>query len=250
MLKVLSLGFVFKSIRLSMNKREKQKAKIKRLSCFQMFLRPLFLRLTVVSLSKRIFPIRSITFKEPIKRKILSRINTVLNETKSSETANSDGESGTVACLNNELILSARTVKFPFHYRCLLEQQLGICSDRSVSNAEWIDLYEIVGQSTKPVFASITMLVCDQLKHVQRGKSLFHFIEQTHPDLLISTPTTPMIYMNLLGQNFFSITGKKHREDFSTNQNELIRVYQNYVQKRKQVSEKVRIPFSSFLIQI
>lgn len=234
-----------------MNKKKQQKEKkMKSFSCFQMFLRPLFLRLTVVSLSKRILPIRSIMYKEPLKRKILSRINITLNEPKSKETSDSDSESITIACLNNELILSARLVKFPFHYRCLLEQQLGICSDRTVSNAEWKELYDVVGQSTKPVFASITMLVCDQLKHVQRGKSLFHFIEQTHPDLLTSTPTTPMTYMNLLAQNFFSITGKKHREDFSTNQNEIIRVYQNYVQKRKNVSKTLNMSPTHFLIQI
>ena len=180
-----------------------------------MFLRPLIFRLTLVSLSRRLLPMRSVTSNELMKRKILTRINTFLNEPKANDLpAATDGEVATITCLNNELILSPRMVKFPFHYRCLLEQQLGICSDRLVSTSEWKELYEIVGESTKAVFASVTMLVCDQLEHVQRGQSLFHFIEQTHPELLISTPTTPMTYMNLLAQNFFSITGKKHCEDY------------------------------------
>ena len=35
-------------------------------------------------------------------------------------------DSANITCLNNELILSERMVKFPFHYRCVLEQQLEI----------------------------------------------------------------------------------------------------------------------------
>ena len=67
-------------------------------------------------------------------------------------------------------------VRFPFHYRCLLEQQWAICQDRQVSDNEWEELYNILGETTKPIFPSITMLVCVQLKHIERGRSLFQFI--------------------------------------------------------------------------
>ena len=187
-------------------------------------------------ISKRIPLIRrSITSNEPTKRKILSRMNTIVHETHHDQETDAE----TMACLNNELILSSRMIKFPFHYRCLLEQQFGICTDRYVSKDEWNHLYDLVGESTKPVFASITMLVCVQLKHIQRGQSLFQFIEQFHPHLLISTPTTPITYMNLLADDFLSISAKKHAEEYSSNENELIRVYDTYVTTRKQVNDTI-----------
>jgi hypothetical protein len=127
-------------------------------------------------------------------------------------------------------------VKFPFHYRCLLEQQLSICQDRWVSNNEWKDLYDIIGETTKPLFASITMLVCVQLKHIERGRSLFEFIEKYHPDLLTSTATTYAAYMNLLAIDFFTRIGKKHGQDYSDYEKELSDVYKKFVKDKKQVN--------------
>jgi hypothetical protein len=60
--------------------------------------------------------IRCINFNDQTKRKILLKINTVLNETENL----GDNNNPNKAFLNNELILSERMVKFPFHYRCLL----------------------------------------------------------------------------------------------------------------------------------
>jgi len=176
--------------------------------------------------------IRHIHPNEQAKRKILLKINTVLHE---SENLN-DSDAANIACLNNELILSERTVKFPFHYRCVIEQQLSICQDRWVSNDEWKELYNIVGEKTKPLFASITMLVCLQIKHIERGRSLFHFIQQYHPDLLTKTATTYSAYMNLLALDFFTLTGKKHGQDYSSHEKELCQVYQKYIKDKKQVN--------------
>lgn len=178
--------------------------------------------------------IRTINYNEQTKRKILLRINTVLNEnenTNESDTAN-------IPCLNSELILSERMVKFPFHYRCVLEQQLSICQDRCVPNNEWNNLYNIVGETTKPLFASITMLVCGQLKHIQRGQSLFQYIQEYHPDLLTTTSTTYAAYMSLLATDFFSLSGKKHREDYSAYEKDIIDVYTKFAEDKKQVKLK------------
>lgn len=164
------------------------------------------------------------------------KINTALTETDSLESGEQHADAETFTCLNNELILSERMIKFPFHYRCVLEQQWEICADRSVSKEEWDELYRVTGDSTKPVFASVTMLVCVQLKHVERGRSLFHYIEQTHPELLKTTPTTCAAYMHLLATDFFTIPAKKHGEDYSPNEEELLRVYETYTKRREQVS--------------
>ena len=102
-----------------------------------------------------------------------------------------------------------KTVKFPFNYRCLLEQQLAVCQDRWVSENEWNQLYNIVGQATKPLFASVTLLVCVQLQHIDRGRSLYQFVQQHHPELLKSTSTTYSTYMNLLALQFFSYNQKQ-----------------------------------------
>jgi hypothetical protein len=175
--------------------------------------------------------IRSININEQTKRKILLKMNTVLNE---NENLN-DSDTTNLTRLNNELILSERMVKFPFHYRCILEQQLSICQDRWVPNNEWNDLYNIIGQSTKPLFASITILVCVQLKHIERGRSLFEYIQQYHPDLLTSTSTTCAAYMNLLALDFFTLNGKKHGQDYSVYEKEICDVYKNFVKDKKQV---------------
>lgn len=180
--------------------------------------------------------IRPFNYNEQTKRKILLKINTVLNgndQSNNSDTTN-------ITCLNNELILSERMVKFPFHYRCVLEQQFSICQDRWVSINEWNDLYHVIGQSTKPVFASVTMLVCEQLKHIQRGRSLFEYLEKTHPDLLISTSTTYTSYMNLLATDFFNKIDKKHGKDYSIYEKDIIDVYNKYVKDKKQVKYYTR----------
>jgi len=189
----------------------------------------------ILSLSNHrpsIYPIRHINFNEQTKRKILLKINTVLNE---NENLN-ESDATNIACLNNELILSERMVKFPFHYRCVLEQQLSICQDRWVSHNEWKELYDIIGETTKPLFASITMLVCVQLKHIERGRSLFEFIEKYHPDLLISTATTYAAYMNLLAIDFFTRIGKKHGQEYSVYEKELSDLYKKFVKDKKQVN--------------
>jgi hypothetical protein len=196
-----------------------------------------------ISLSKRLpwvestnyEQIRQINHSEQNKRKILMKINTALKETDPSETGEQHADTETFACLNNELILSERMIKFPFHYRCVLEQQWGICADRSVSKEEWDELYRVAGESTKPVFASVTMLVCVQLKHVERGRSLFQYVEQNHPELLKKTPTTYAAYMHLLASDFFTIPGKKHGQDYSANEEELLRVYETYAKNRELV---------------
>jgi hypothetical protein len=190
----------------------------------------------IISISKHIklsknIQIRHINSNEQMKRKILLKINTVLNE---NENLN-DSDTSNIACLNNELILSERMVKFPFHYRCLLEQQLSVCQDRWVKTNEWNDLYNIIGETTKPLFASITMLICVQLKHIERGRSLFEYIQNYHPDLLTSTSTTYTAYMNLLALDFFTLTGKKHGQDYSLYEKELCDVYQKFIKDKKQV---------------
>jgi len=162
-------------------------------------------------------------------------MNTVLNENDNFN----DSDTTSFTCLNNELILSERMVKFPFHYRCVLEQQFSICQDRWVSMNEWNDLYHIIGQSTKPVFASITMLVCEQLKHIQRGRSLFEYIEKSHPNLLTTTSTTYAIYMNLLAKDFFNLIGKKHRETYSIYEKDIIDIYMKYIKNNKQVKYNI-----------
>jgi hypothetical protein len=170
------------------------------------------------------------------------KINTVLNE---NENLN-DPDTANIACLNNELIISERMVKFPFHYRCVLEQQFSICPDRWVPKNEWNDLYQIIGESTKPLFASITMLVCVQLKHIERGRSLLEYIQQNHPDLLTSTVTTYAAYMHLLAIDFFTLIGKKHGEDYSRFEKELSDVYQKFVKEKKQVKLIIGIVLSKF----
>jgi len=190
----------------------------------------------IISISKHIelsknIQIRYINSNEQMKRKILLKINTVLNETENLN----DSDTANIACLNNELILSERMVKFPFHYRCLLEQQLSVCQDRWVKTNEWNDLYNIIGETTKPLFASITMLICVQLKHIKRGRSLFEYIQNNHPDLLTSTSTTYTAYMNLLALDFFTLTGKKHGQDYSSYEKELCDVYQKFIKDKKQV---------------
>jgi len=190
----------------------------------------------ILSISNRIelsnnIQIRYINSNEQIKRKILLKINTVLNENQNLN----DSDTANIACLNNELILSERMVKFPFHYRCVLEQQFSVCQDRWVKTNEWNDLYNIVGQTTKPLFASITMLVCVQLKHIERGRSLYEYIQNYHPNLLTSTLTTYAAYMNLLALDFFTLTGKKHGQDYSLYEKELCDVYQKFIKDKKQV---------------
>ncbi|CAF1322323.1 unnamed protein product [Adineta steineri] len=177
--------------------------------------------------------IRHLNLTDQTKRKILLRINTALNENENE--TNTDSHTSNIACLNNELILSERMIKFPFHYRCILEQQLSICQDRWVIANEWKQLYDIVGETTKPLFASITMLVCVQLKHIERGRSLFQFIQQNHPDLLTSTATTYSTYMNLLALDFFISSGKKHEQDYSPYEEELCDIYQKFVKDKKPV---------------
>jgi hypothetical protein len=181
--------------------------------------------------SSKTIQIRHINVNDKTKRKILLKINTVLNETENIN----DFDTANISRLNNELILSERMVKFPFHYRCILEQQLSICQDRWVSNNEWNDLYNTIGETAKPLFASITMLVCVQLKHIERGRSLLKFIQEYHPDLLTSTLTTYATYMNLLALNFFSLTGKKHCQDYSPHEKELCDVYKKYIEDKKSV---------------
>ena len=177
-------------------------------------------------------PIRPTHVPDQLKRKILMKINTVLSESENL----TESDQATIACLNNELILSERMVQFPFHYRCLLEQQFAICPDRWVSHEEWNELYRIVGGSTKPLFASITMLVCVQLKHIERGRSLFDFVEKCHLDLLTSTSTTYANYMALLATDFFSQTGRKHGQDYSIYEKEICDVYERFVKDKKQVT--------------
>ncbi|CAF3334252.1 unnamed protein product [Rotaria sp. Silwood2] len=184
--------------------------------------------------SSKNLQIRHIHSDAPMKRKILLRINTALNETEHFDENSNESDVANITCLNNELILSERMVKFPFHYRCILEQQLAIFQDRRVSNDEWQELYNIVGDTTKPLFASITMLVCVQLKHIERGRSLFEFIQKSYPDLLTSTATTCSAYMNLLSLDFFTLAGKKHGQDYSPYEKELCDVYQKYVKNKKQ----------------
>ncbi|CAF3770156.1 unnamed protein product, partial [Rotaria sordida] len=178
--------------------------------------------------------IRHINIDAPMKRKILLKINTVLNEGQHFDENSNESDITNIACLNNELILSERMVKFPFHYRCILEQQLAICQDRWVSNNEWQELYNVVGETTKPLFASITMLICVQLKHIERGRSLFEFIQKYYPDLLTSTLTTYAAYMNLLSLDFFTLIGKKHGQDYSPYEKELCDIYQKFVKDKKQ----------------
>jgi hypothetical protein len=180
--------------------------------------------------SSKNFQIRSLNFDEQVKRKILLKINTVINDSDTENIA----DLTSVTCLNNELILSERMVKFPYHYRCVLEQQLGICQDRSVSNSEWNELYNIIGETTKPLFASITMLVCVQLKHIQRGRSLFEFIRDHHPDLLTSTATTLAAYMNLLAIDFFTSIGKEHRRDYSPYEKDICDIYKEFFENKNQ----------------
>lgn len=182
-------------------------------------------------LPSMIYPIRHNRSPEQLKRKILMKINTALSD---SENPNESDENN-VACLNNELILSETMVKFPFHYRCVLEQQFAICPDRWVSTDEWKDLHRMLGSATKPLFASITMLVCTQLKHIERGRSLFDFLEKYHPDLLSSTSTTYASYMALLATDFFVQTGRKHGQDYSPYEKEICDVYQRFVKDKKQV---------------
>ena len=245
-------GFVFKSNRMKRPIPERDRGCSSLFFSFQMFLhshRRLLLHLCrhTISLSKRlpsIVPlessryeqIRSISHSDTNKRKILMKINTVLNETNPLEAGEQHADAETFACLSNELILSERMVKFPFHYRCVLEQQWEICSDRAVSKEEWNELYRAVGESTKPVFASVTMLVCAHLKHVERGRSLFHYIEQEHPELLKTTLTTSAAYMHLLASDFFSVPEKKHSQDYSPHEEELSRVHDTFVKRREQVS--------------
>lgn len=194
----------------------------------------------ILALSNHLPSIHSIRHNrspEQLKRKILMKINTALTE---SENPNESDESN-IACLNNELILSERMVKFPFHYRCILEQQFAICSDRWVSTDEWKELYRIIGGSTKPLFASITMLVCAQLKHIERGRSLFDFVEKSHPDLLTSTSTTYATYIALLATDFFVQTGRKHGQEYSPYEKEICDVYQRFVKDKKQVTLAMRV---------
>ena len=66
------------------------------------------------------------------------------------------------------------------------------------------------------------------LKHIERGRSLFEYIQNSHPDLLISTMTTVAAYMNLLALDFFILIGKKHREDYSAYEKELCDVYEKF----------------------
>ena len=188
-------------------------------------------------LPRSIVPVRHMNLNERMKRQILMRINTVLNDNDPTDTPpESDADAATVTCLTNELILSARMVRFPFNYRCILEQQLAICPDRWVSGDEWRELYEMIGEGAKPVFASITMLVCVQLKHVERGRSLLDYVERHHLDLLSSTPMTYAAYMHILAGDFFAVAGKKHAHDYSTHAKELCRVYETFVKQRKQVN--------------
>ena len=188
----------------------------------------------ILALSNHLPSINSIRHNcspEQLKRRILMKINTALSE---SENPNQSDENN-IACLNNELILSERMVKFPFHYRCILEQQFAICPDRWVSTDEWKELYRIIGGSTKPLFASITMLVCTQLKHIERGRSLFDFVEKYHPDLLTATSTTYATYMALLATDFFVQTERKHSQEYSSYEKKICDVYQGFVKDKKQV---------------
>ncbi|UJR31882.1 hypothetical protein I4U23_019356 [Adineta vaga] len=184
--------------------------------------------------SKDIIQIRHSSISEQMKRKILLKINTVLKETDKIDGNITDTDIANIACLNNELILSERMIKFPFHYRCVLEQQLSICPDRWVSIDEWKNLYDVVGETVKPLFGSVTMLVCVQLKHIERGRSLFQFIQEHHSHLLTSTATIYSAYMNLLALDFFTLKGKKHGQDYSLYEKEIYEIYQKYVKDKKQ----------------
>ncbi|CAF0878057.1 unnamed protein product [Adineta ricciae] len=161
-------------------------------------------------------------------------INTVLKQENSGNGDAADSDVANISCLSNELILSERMTKFPFHYRCVLEQQLAICPDRCVSNDEWKDLYNIVGEPVKPLFGSITMLICVQLKHIERGRSLFRFIQEYHPQLLTSSSTTYSTYMSLLALDYFTLKNKKHGQDYSVYEKEIYDIYQNYVKDKNQ----------------
>lgn len=184
--------------------------------------------------------VRHLSITDQTKRRILLKINTALNEGIDAEGMAGDSDTANVACLNNELILSERMVKFPFHYRCLLEQQLAICPDRWVPANEWTDLYNVVGETTKPLFASITMLVCVQLKHVERGRSLLQFCREHHPQLLTSTATTYSAYMTLLSLGFFTVQGKKHAHDYSPYEQELCAIYEQHMKEKSQVGNTAR----------
>ena len=180
--------------------------------------------------------VRQINLNEQAKRKILLKINTVLKQADSGNGNGDDSDVANISCLSNELILSERMTKFPFHYRCVLHQQLAICPDRCVSNDEWKDLYNVVGESVKPLFGSITMLICVQLKHIERGRSLFRFIQEHHPQLLTSSSTTYSTYLSLLALDFFTLKNKKHGQDYSLYEKEIYDIYQNYVKDKKQVN--------------
>jgi hypothetical protein len=192
---------------------------------------------------------RSTCYNQPQKRKILLKINTVLNETAD---MNDDEHGGTdmktIACLNNELILPENMVRFPFHYRCIIEQQWAIWPDRWVPKNEWQELYDIIGDMTKPLFASITLLVCVQNKHVERGRSLFQYIEQVHGDLLRTTSTTCATYMNLLALDFFQTKKDTHENNYSPYENELLRVYETFVKSREKVSKTYDNEYVSFSV--
>ena len=186
------------------------------------------------------FLIRHMNSDSPLKRKILLKINTIFNE---NEDINDDSASTSITCLNNELILSESMVKFPFHYRCLVEQQLAICPDRWVPGDQWNELYNVIGEQTKPIFASITMLVCVQLKHIERGRSLFQFAQQYYPNLLTSTSTAFATYMNLLALDFFTLNKNQHDQKYSLYEKELCDVYQNHVKDKQQVKINVFLFF-------
>jgi len=196
-----------------------------------LFLFQMFSRCLIAHLIRRVFvyrnftSIRQITINEQSKRKILSRINTVFDETEN--LVNSDTTN--LSFLNNELIISERMVKFPFHYRCLLEQQLSVCQDHSIDSNQWKDLYQIIGSSTKPLFASITMLVCVQLKHIERARSLWKYLQDSHPELLTTSSTTSATYMQVLAQDFF----KTKTTDYSKNEKEILDIYKTYIQEKK-----------------
>lgn len=172
-----------------------------------------------------------------VKEKLsLEKLRNLIRENDPSNLTENDLEpEESFTCLQNELILTNRFVQYPFNFRSVLEEQLDICDDRFVSKDEWKQLDEKIGNETKNLFGSITMHTCLKLKHVERGRSLFQYLEENQIDSLKSTVTTCANYLNLLSLNFFSETRQFDKEKFSPNQDEIIRVFEQFILPRKQV---------------
>ena len=185
----------------------------------------------------RFSSISSMGTNDKSKRNIFFKFNnsTNTNEVNSTNEPSQTNEGVLFTCLDNELVLSERMIEYPFHYRTLLEQQWEICTDRSVPAEQWKELYEKISKETKSVFGSITMYVCLKFKHVNRGRSLFDFIEKNHSESLNSSITTVTSYMELLANEFFMQPKLNDGKKQSPYENELIRLYETYVKHKKLV---------------